>query len=140
MIHQVLAPEERLLAVLQGVDARGTVVWVITPRRFIVIAGPDLLNGIVQLPLSAITCVDLRTDPVGSQLRVRATGRHFCMHTTDAAEAMECGALLRERAGLGVAHVNGHGGGQGTASGRPLPRLVDARAQVLASTRLRQLR
>jgi hypothetical protein len=101
LIHSVLAPEERLLAVLQGVDAKGSVSWVLTPRRFIALPGTGSTDQVVQVPHASVMCVELRTDPLGTFLKVRAMGRQFAMQTLDAAEGTEFCTLLRDRAGIG---------------------------------------
>lgn len=126
-IRRALAPEERLIALLQGVDRTGLVRWAITPRRLLVLPDSGRDDLIVQVPHAGITCVELRTDPLGTWLRVRATGRQLALHTPDAAEATEFCTLLRERAGIGAA---------------PLPRGVTAPALsgFSAPLRLRQLR
>ena len=128
-IRSALAPEERLIALLQGVDRSGLVRWAMTPRRLILLPEADPADGVVQVPHAAITCVELRTDPLGTWLRVRATGRQLSLHTPDAAEATEFCTLLRERAGIG-----------GSAPYAPYNRSSSAAAGTFTPPRLRQLR
>ncbi len=100
-VQHVLGPEERLLAMLPGADARGPATWVATSRRLIVITGssdPD--QDIAHVCHSGVMCVDVRTDPLGTTIKVRATGRHLRLHTSEAVLATHFGSLLRERAGL----------------------------------------
>ena len=101
-IQHVLGPEERLLAVLPGTDERGPATWIASTRRLIVLgtAHPD--QDIAHVSHAAVTCVELRTDPLGTTLRVRATGRQLSLQTLDAALATQFGSLLRERAGIGL--------------------------------------
>ncbi len=104
-IQHVLGPEERLLAVLPGTDARGAVTWIASTRRLIVLTAAHPDQDIAQVSHAAVTCVELRTDPLGTTLRVRATGRQLTMQTLDAALATQFGSLLRERAGIGLPHA-----------------------------------
>ncbi len=101
-IHNALGPEERLLAVLHGTDERGPTNWVITTRRLLVLGPATHDQHIAHVSHAAITCVEQRTDPVGTLLRVRATGRQLTMSTIDAAQATHFCSLLRDRAGIGV--------------------------------------
>lgn len=116
-IRRVLAPEERLVALLQGVDRGGMLCWAITPRRLVVLPDSGRDEQVVQVPHAAITCVEMRTDPLGTWLRVRATGRQLALHTLDAASAAEFCTLLRERAGIGGAMP--HVGSGATAPALP---------------------
>jgi hypothetical protein len=101
-IHNALGPDERLLAVLHGNDERGPANWVITSRRLLILAQTHPDDDIVHVMHAAITCVELRADPLGTSLRVRATGRQLTLQTIDAAQATQFCSLLRERAGLGT--------------------------------------
>lgn len=104
-IHNALGPEERLLAVLHGTDERGPTNWVITSRRLLVLGASSRDQHIAHVTHSAVTCVEQRTDPVGTLLRVRATGRQLTMSTLDAAQATHFCSLLRDRAGIGMPTV-----------------------------------
>ncbi len=100
-VQHVLGPEERLLAMLPGADERGPVTWIATSRRLIMLTesnDPD--RDIAHVCHSCVTCVDVRSDPLGTTIRVRATGRHLRLHTSEAVLATQFGSLLRERAGL----------------------------------------
>ncbi len=100
-VQHVLGPEERLLAVLPGVDARGPATWVATTRRLLVLS--DAANqdqDIAHVCHGCVTCVDVRTDPIGTTIKVRATGRQLRLHTGEAVLATQFGSLIRERAGL----------------------------------------
>jgi len=101
-IHNALGPEERLLAVLHGTDERGPTNWVMTSRRLLVLGVAQRDQHIAQVAHAAVTCVEQRTDPVDTLLRIRATGRQLTMSTIDAAQATHFCSLLRERAGIGV--------------------------------------
>jgi hypothetical protein len=105
-IHNALGPEERLLAVLHGSDERGPTNWVITSRRLLVLGTSQREPHIAHVAHAAVTCVEQRTDPMGTVLRVRATGRQLTMSTIDAAQATHFCSLLRERAGIGVPSVS----------------------------------
>jgi len=104
-IHNALGPEERLLAVLRGTDERGPTNWVMTSRRLLVLGASQPDQHIAHIAHGAVTCVEQRTDPVGTLLRVRATGRQLTMSTIDAAQATHFCSLLRERAGIGTPSV-----------------------------------
>lgn len=104
-IQHVLGPEERLLAVLPGSNERGPVTWIASTRRLIVLAAAHPDQDIAHVSHAAVTCVELRTDPLGTCVRVRATGRQLSMQTMDAALATQFGSLLRERAGIGLPHA-----------------------------------
>lgn len=101
-IHNALGPDERLLAVLHGSDERGPANWVITSRRLLILAQTHPDDDVAHVMHAAITCVELRADPLGTSLRVRATGRQVHLQTIDAAQATHFCSLLRERAGLGT--------------------------------------
>lgn len=101
-IQHVLGPEERLLAVLPGTNDRGPVTWIASTRRLIVLAAAHPDQDIAHVSHAAVTCVELRTDPLSTCVRVRATGRQLSMQTPDAALATQFGSLLRERAGIGL--------------------------------------
>ncbi len=101
-IHNALGPDERLLAVLHGNDERGPANWVITSRRLLILAQTHPDHDVAHVMHAAITCVELRADPLGTSLRVRATGRQLTLQTIDAAQATQFCSLLRERAGLGT--------------------------------------
>lgn len=100
-VQHALGPEERLLAMLPGADERGPVTWIATSRRLIMLTesnDPD--RDIAHVCHGCVTCVDVRTDPLGTTIKVRATGRHLRLHTAEAVLATQFGSLLRERAGL----------------------------------------
>ena len=101
-IHNALGPEERLLAVLHGTDERGPTNWVMTSRRLLVLGATHGDQHVAHVSHAAVTCVDQRTDPVGTLLRVRAMGRQLMLCTIDAAQATHFCSLLRERAGIVV--------------------------------------
>jgi hypothetical protein len=101
-IHNALGPDERLLAVLHGSDDRGPANWVITSRRLLMLGQTHPDSSVAHVMHAAITCVEMRADPLGTSLRVRATGRQLHLHTLDAAQAAQFCSLLRERAGLGT--------------------------------------
>ncbi len=100
-VQHVLGPEERLLAMLPGQDACGPVTWIATTRRLIVLtqsSDPD--RDVAHVYHGCVTCVDVCTDPLGTTIRVRATGRQLRLQTREAVLATQLGSLLRERAGL----------------------------------------
>jgi hypothetical protein len=101
-VQNALGPDERLLAMLHGTDARGTVTWLATNVRLVMLAHSTPDADITSVGHSAITCVEQRTDPVGTWLRVRATGQQHCISNVDASAAAQFCAVVRERAGIGV--------------------------------------
>ena len=101
LVQNALGPDERLLAALPGHDARGAVTWLLTNQRLIVLSATVHDDVCATVSTSAITCVELRTDPMGTWLRVRATGRQCTLSHSDAAQAAKFAQLLRERAGIG---------------------------------------
>jgi hypothetical protein len=102
LVQHVLGPDERLLAMLPGQDARGAVTWLVTNFRLVMLsqARPD--DAITTIPVSSVCCVEQRTDPVGTWLRVRATGRQYALSHIDPLPASQFCAVLRERAGIGA--------------------------------------
>ncbi len=104
-VQHVLGPEERLLAVLHGSVESKPITWVATTRRLIVLHAAHPEREIVHVSHAAVTCVEMRSDPLGTAIRVRATGRQLVLHTLDAAQATSFSSLLRERAGIGIAHT-----------------------------------
>lgn len=103
LVQNALGPDERLLASLPGHDARGSVTWLLTNQRLIVLSATVHDDVCATVSTSAITCVELRTDPMGTWLRVRATGRQCTLSQSDATQAAQFAQLLRERAGIGGA-------------------------------------
>lgn len=101
-VQNALGPDERLLAMLHGSDARGTVTWLATNARLVMLSHITPDADIASLNHSAITCVEQRTDPVGTWLRVRATGQQHCISNVDAAAAAQFCAVVRDRAGIGA--------------------------------------
>jgi hypothetical protein len=101
LVQNALGPDERLLATLSGPEAGGTVTWLLTNRRLITLTSGAPEEAIATVDTGAITCVEHRTDPSGSWLRVRATGRQFTRSYADNAQAAHFCQLLRERAGIG---------------------------------------
>lgn len=102
LVQNVLGPDERLLAMLHGQGKHGSVTWLATNFRLVMLssAQPDEVSA--ALATSAITCVEQRTDPVGTWLRVRATGQQYCINHVEPAQAAHFCAVLRERAGIGT--------------------------------------
>jgi hypothetical protein len=101
LVQNALGPDERLLGMLQGHDARGPVTWLVTNARLIRLSPTRPDDALACVPTSAITCVEVRTDPTGTWLRVRATGHQFTLTHDDASQAAQFSHLLRERAGIG---------------------------------------
>lgn len=105
LVQNALGPDERLLAMLQGHDARGPVTWLVTNCRLVMLSSARPDDAIATVANSAITCVEVRTDPAGSWVRVRATGRQHTLTVADAAHATTFCHVLRERAGIGSGAV-----------------------------------
>lgn len=101
-VQNALGPDERLLAMLHGSDVRGTVTWLATNVRLVLLSPSTPDADITSVGHSAITCVEQRTDPVGTWLRVRATGQQHCISNVDASAAAQFCAVVRERAGIGT--------------------------------------
>lgn len=101
-MQNALGPDERLLAMLHGSDARGTVTWLATNVRLVRLSHLSPDSDIASVGHAAITCVEQRTDPVGTWLRVRATGQQHCISNVDATAAAQFCAVVRERAGIGT--------------------------------------
>lgn len=101
LVQNALGPDERLLAMLQGHDPRGPVTWLVTNCRLVMLSSARPDDAIATITNAAITCVELRTDPAGSWLRVRATGRQHTLSVADAAQGAAFCQVLRERAGIG---------------------------------------
>jgi len=102
LVQNALGPEERLLAMLHGSDASGTITWLATNARLVMLSHADPDEHIATVSHAAITCVEQRTDPVGTWLRVRATGQQYSLTNVDATAAAQFCAVLRERAGIGT--------------------------------------
>jgi hypothetical protein len=105
LVQNALGPDERLLAMLHGSDASGSVTWLATNVRLVMLshAAPD--EQIATERHAAITCVEQRTDPVGTWVRVRATGHQYSLTNVDATAASQFCAVLRERAGIGASAI-----------------------------------
>lgn len=102
LVQNALGPDERLLAIVHGSDVRGPVTWLATNVRLVVLSHATPDDHIATIGHAAITCVEQRTDPVGTWLRVRATGQHHAISNVDASTASQFCAVLRDRAGIGV--------------------------------------
>jgi len=102
LVQNALGPDERLLAIVHGSDARGPVTWLATNQRLVVLSQATPDDHTATIGHAAITCVEQRTDPVGTWLRVRATGQHHAISNVDASTASQFCTVLRERAGIGV--------------------------------------
>jgi len=85
---------------LHGSDGRGTITWLATNLRLVMLSYAEPDGHLATVGHAAITCVELRTDPVGTWLRVRATGQLCTLMQVDAVSASHFCAVLRDRAGL----------------------------------------
>lgn len=103
LVQNALGPDERLLAMLHGSDVRGSITWLATNARLVILSHAEPDDHIATVGHAAITCVEQRTDPIGTWLRVRATGQQYTLMNVDAAAASQFCAVLRERAGIGTA-------------------------------------
>jgi len=101
-VQNALGPDERLIGMLHGSDARGTVTWLATNARLVMLSHLTPDSNIASVGYSVITCVEQRTDPVGTWLRVRATGQQHCLSNVDAVAAAHFCAVVRDRAGIGA--------------------------------------
>jgi hypothetical protein len=101
-VQNALGPDERLLAMLQGSDARGHVTWLATNVRVVMLSHATPDDQIASVSHSTITCVEQRTDPVGTWLRLRATGQQHGISNVEPSAASQFCAVVRERAGIGA--------------------------------------
>lgn len=102
LVQNALGPDERMLAMLHGRDVRGTVTWLATNVRLVMLGHSTPDSDIASVSHASITCVEQRTDPVDTWLRVRATGQQHCISNVDATAAAAFCAVVRDRAGIGA--------------------------------------
>jgi hypothetical protein len=102
LVQNALGPDERLLAMLHGHNKQGSVTWLATNFRLVMLASSRPDDASAAIATTAITCVEQRTDPMGTWLRVRATGQQYCITGVEPAQAAQFCAVLRERAGIGA--------------------------------------
>ncbi len=107
---------------LQGADARGAVTWLVTNLRLLMLRQSEPDADITMVCNAAITCVEQRSDPVGTWLRVRSTGRTFTLTDIDPVQASHFCSVLRERAGIGTSQPS-----TPHSAGAPTPRRAATR-------------
>jgi hypothetical protein len=102
LVQNALGPDERLLAMLPGGDAHAPSTWLVTNVRLVMLCTTGCDEQITSVSNAAVCCVEQRTDPMGTWLRVRATGRQYTLSNIDPVQAAQFCAVLRERAGIGA--------------------------------------
>ncbi len=112
LVQNALGPDERLLAMLPGGDAQAPITWLVTNVRLVMLCATGCDEQITSVSNSAVCCVEQRTDPMGTWLRVRATGKQYTLSNIDPVLAAQFCAVLRERAGIGAVQP---------PAGRPAP-------------------
>jgi hypothetical protein len=101
-VQNALGPDERLLAMLPGGEPSAPITWLVTNVRLVMLCATGCDEQITSVSHSAVCCVEQRTDPMGTWLRVRATGKQYTLNHIDPVQAAQFCAVLRERAGIGA--------------------------------------
>ncbi|MCU0650422.1 MAG: hypothetical protein MUF00_20720 [Gemmatimonadaceae bacterium] len=96
----LFAPDEPMLLAARGQDARHAILWIVTPRRLIIVTDEQFDENVRDLRHSAIARVEQHRTWHGASVLVAGNGHRLRLDGLDSERAAALVALLRARAGL----------------------------------------
>jgi hypothetical protein len=98
--RELFAPGEQMLLAARGSDAHHLLLWIVTPRRLIIVTDEQFDENVRDLRLHSIVHVEQHRTWHGWSVLVVGDGRRHRLDGLEGERAAQLVALLRARAGL----------------------------------------